>query len=93
MTTRYQQSQIEDVAEIIHDSTHQTLEGYPFNWAERFADLFAADNPKCCIHCGYVKGTTEICDSADGQLRDEHAFEYGFDREQFLEACGLEGDG
>ncbi|KKM72049.1 hypothetical protein LCGC14_1424500 [marine sediment metagenome] len=54
-----------------------------------FADLFATDNPACCIHCGYLEGTTDICDSSDGRIREEHLFEGGFDREQFLAACGL----
>ncbi len=93
MTTRYQKRHYEDVARIIVGHNGGLLDTYsPANHkclADDFADLFAADNPKCCIHCGYVKGTTEICDSANGQLRDEHTFEYGFDRDQFLVACGL----
>ncbi len=91
MTTRYQEKHYEDVAYIfatrgMPDIVRAQLTG-------DFADLFAADNPKCCIHCGYVKGATEICDPAGGPLRDEHTFEYGFDRDQFLTACGLESEG
>ena len=98
MTTRYQKSQIEDVARLIKDSWPEAVpedvnEVILFSLANKFADLFAADNPKCCIHCGYVKGATDICDSADGRLRDEHTFEYGFDRDKFLTACGLKKEG
>ena len=81
-TTRYQKSQIEDVAGIIHDSIHQTLEGYPFNWVERFADLFAADNPKRCT----FHGDHNIGYSVDCKIT-------GFNRERFLAACGLEREG
>ena len=91
--SRFTKEHYEDVARLLNKqpvasvgSLYQAVK----RMGEDFAGLFAADNPKCCIHCGYVKGTTGICDSANGQLRDEHTFEYGFDREQFLAACGLE---
>ena len=91
MTTRYQKSQIEDVALIfatrgMPDIVRTQLTG-------DFADLFAADNLGRCTHCIRLEGTTAHCDSADGHLRDEHNFQGGFDREQFLIACGLESEG
>lgn len=93
---------IDDVAKILKDAGEESAHAGPAyrsmdwqtveNLAHDFADLFVTDNPKCCIHCGDTKGTTEVCASADGRLRDEHTFEYGFDPEQFLTACGLEGE-
>jgi len=90
--SRYSKQHYEDVARILNYQRYQACEDVSDaldEVSDKFADLFVADNPKCCIHCGYVKGSTEVCDSANGQLRDEHTFEYGFDREQFLAACGL----
>jgi len=60
--------------------------------ASQFADLFAADNPPYCIHCGAPAITDEVCASAGGRLYDEHLFEGGFNLEQFLAACGLESE-
>ncbi len=62
-----------------------------------FADLFAADDPPS-VYCGYC-GTTEgnpspiLC--PERGLDKVHSFVYhkGFDREQFLAACGLEEEG
>ena len=88
--SRYTKEHYEDVARLLR--AHH-LEGNDCDVQDvvrAFADLFATDNPILCIYCGYIKGTTEICDSADGRLRNEHLFEGGFDREQFLAACGLE---
>ena len=104
MSSRYSKKHYEDVARILKEQAtyysgivndgQAIVAGVVLGRTiQDFADLFTADNPKCCIHCGYVKGTTEICDSANGQLRDEHTFEYGFDREQFLAACGLKSEG
>ena len=57
---------------------------------QRFANLFAADNPAYCTHCS-CDGTIEcVCITAGGRTYDEHNFEGGFDRKQFLVACGLE---
>ncbi|MEE9569451.1 MAG: hypothetical protein V3W37_08700 [Candidatus Binatia bacterium] len=97
MKTRYQESQIEDVAQILKSQISSAL---PLNWvghiaetetnatvkrlAHRFADLFAADNPPTCIECGAHRDETD----PEGQCVN-HLFAYGFDREQFLEACGL----
>ena len=47
-----------------------------------FADLFAADNPKrCTFHGDHNVGYSEDCIIT------------GFDREQFLAACGLKKEG
>ena len=106
MTTRYQEKHYEDVARILktiwechcnspYDPNEpecadcQTRNGM----ARTFADLFAADNPPYCIHCGAPAITDEVCASAGGRLYDEHPFEGGFNREQFLAACGLESEG
>ena len=96
MTTRYQEKHYEDVARIL--SLRRAPKaggklGHILNVglagvAVGFADLFAADNgPPLCTYCGDAKGTTAIC------TKVEHNFKGGFDREQFLEACGLESEG
>jgi len=95
MTTRYQKSQIEDTARILktmwechcnspHDPNGpecagcQTRDGM----VSAFADLFAADNPKrCTFHGDHNTGYSVDCEIT------------GFDREQFLAACGLESEG
>ena len=85
MTTRYQKRHYEDVAEIVLNHIWHRPVGYMSrDLAEDFADLFAADNPPFCSDCGDEKGTT-ICTHSCG---DHHAFIGGFDREQFLTACG-----
>ncbi|KKM04345.1 hypothetical protein LCGC14_1765150 [marine sediment metagenome] len=85
MTTRYQKSQIEDVARIL--SYHTTAAGMDdeqermqwLTWiAKSFVDLFAADNPPRCSTCG-----ASVCSQRG------HVFASGFDRERFLAACGL----
>ena len=92
----YTKQQYEDVAGILKD---QLSSAAPLNWvghiaevetnatvkriAYRFADLFAADNPLRCTWCADVG--TRFCD-VPGQ---EHTFDSGFDREQFLADCGL----
>jgi len=51
----------------------------PVSLINRFADLFAADNTKrCSFHGDHDTGYSEDCKIT------------GFDREQFLTACGLE---
>ncbi len=87
MTTRYQKSQIEDVAGIIaaglaehpeRPNRTPTLRAV----ARQFADLFAADNPKrCTFHGDHDTGYSEDCKIT------------GFSRKQFLAACGLESEG
>jgi hypothetical protein len=91
MKTRYQEKHYEDVAGILN--THRTSQTR-WAWsnaastvlAKAFADLFAADNPPGCIHCNKSPGVSSACRSP--YMR--HHFEGGFDREQFLAACGLE---
>ena len=94
MTTRYQKSQIEDVAFIL--GCHTTAAGMDnekermewLTWiAKSFADLFAADNPPACIDCGAHRG------ERGGPSCEGHLFAGGFDRERFLAACGLESEG
>ncbi|KKN08696.1 hypothetical protein LCGC14_1053950 [marine sediment metagenome] len=54
-----------------------------------FADLFAADNPEVCRYCGDSPTAAKVrCVGHEGD--PFHNFEGGFNREQFLEACGLE---
>ncbi|KKL23086.1 hypothetical protein LCGC14_2428870 [marine sediment metagenome] len=75
MTTRYQKSQIEDVARLLEGNTllsdsHKINKP---NLVRAFADLFAADNPS------HWSSFTQSF--------------VGFDREQFLAACGLKKEG
>ncbi len=96
MTTRYQRSQIEDVARIL--SYHTTAAGMDderermewLTWITKsFIDLFAADNPPNCVDCGASStGESKFC----RQSIVNHKFEGGFNRERFLAACGLEID-
>ncbi len=94
MTTRYQKSHIEDVADLFRRA---------FTWAqeknvsseclevfvETFADLFAADNPEVCRYCEATEATAKVrCVGHEGD--PFHNFEGGFDPDAFLEACGLE---
>ncbi|KKL16312.1 hypothetical protein LCGC14_2496890 [marine sediment metagenome] len=93
MITRYQKEHYEDVARVL--SYHTTAAGMDdeqermqwLTWiAKSFIDLFAADNPRRCtahVACPYHH--------SDGRDNDCHI--YGFNRERFLEACGLESEG
>ena len=92
MTTRYQKSQVEDVARILSwhttaargDKDKKRMEEIGY-LCSHFADLFAANNPRRCtahIACPYHH--------SDGRDNDCHI--YGFDRERFLTACGLEAE-
>ena len=101
MTTRYQESQIEDVADLLSaairnntqdDRAHQfigqkTIEGICYS----FADLFVADNPPYdyCGHCGIQPPFHIPCVE-----REEHSIYHhkGFNRTDFLAACGLESE-
>jgi hypothetical protein len=99
---KYQKEHYEDVARVLRTATKCLCQRFASEgWfapdrfdrcdiVSAFADLFAADNPRRCTYCIYLEGTTEFCDPANGQHRDAHNFEGGFDREQFLAACGLE---
>ncbi len=59
--------------------------------ARDFADLFAADNPPTCTKCGVLCATQQAANyCADDAFEGEnHKWAGGFDREQFLAACGL----
>lgn len=87
MTTRYQEKHYEDAARILreHKGCCKT------EWvADDFADLFAANNPPTCRVCGEsAAGAPPPCERYDGH----HEWTGGFDREQFLSACGLESEG
>ena len=83
--SKYQEQHYEDVARMLSDQMLDTK--VTFNClAQRFANLFTADNPTQCTHCGDERGTTSICTRPN----EGHHFEGGFDRERFLKACGLE---
>jgi hypothetical protein len=99
MTTRYQKSQIEDVARTLVNFWADPINRFsylhvPPKLAQDFADLFAADNPPTCSICRLA--TTDLLEEAGCQYEPEsgttsqHDFEGGFDRERFLAACGLE---
>ncbi len=78
MTTRYQTEHYEDVAAILKFHCGQVS----IVVVGDFADLFAADNPKrCTFHGDHNIGYSKDCKIT------------GFDREQFLAACGLESEG
>ncbi|KKK70016.1 hypothetical protein LCGC14_2928230 [marine sediment metagenome] len=86
MTTRYQKSQIEDVAKILSKGA-RTVEIVTEDIARDFADLFAADNPnKCCGEA--VRDHFEYWDPS--VPKGEHHYQPGFNRARFLAACGLE---
>ena len=90
-TRRYQKSQIEDVAEVLATELAFQIEGWPGpvrNLVYAFADLFAADNPRRCACCGLPEGTLVGCFSQD----KKHASMDGFNRADFLAACGLESE-
>ena len=98
--SRYTKEHYEDVARLIKGSWPIEAEGREaeevvlFNLINKFADLFAEDDPPS-VYCGYC-GTTEgnpspiLC--PERGLDKVHSFIYhkGFNRKQFLEACGLE---
>ncbi|KKM24101.1 hypothetical protein LCGC14_1608510 [marine sediment metagenome] len=87
--SRYSKEHYEDVARIIVGHNGGLLDTYsPANHkclADDFAELFAADNPPSthCWHCGSNRNVVTDCTHV------EHNYG-GFDREQFLTACGLE---
>ncbi|KKL57997.1 hypothetical protein LCGC14_2229830 [marine sediment metagenome] len=91
MTTRYQKRHYEDVACILHKYYKGIAYGPGYNAcvASDFADLFAADNPPndYCGDCGIQPPFHVPCTE-----KEEHAIYHyqGFNRAQFLAACGLE---
>ena len=93
MTTRYQKRHYEDVARILRPYANTAERGMFQTIGDNFADLFAADNPDS-VYCAYCD-TTSPDDSCLGQHPEEEPFtyHYGFSRERFLAACGLESEG
>ena len=95
MNTRYQKSQIEDVARILSGWVPLSLkdEGSDVrfmleNLVAEFTGLFAADNPEVCRYCGATEATAKVrCVGREGD--PFHNFEGGFDCEKFLSVCGL----
>ena len=74
MASKYQKRHYEDVAKLV-----QSTNGCSIRYtAERFADLFATDNPGAC----------SLPDGHYGDCNSTRAS--GLDRERFLKACGLE---
>ena len=95
--SRYGKQHYEDVARILAEEKHfQETSGRPegmiaagtvINLKHTFADLFAADNPPSthCWRCGSNRNVVTIC------IRPNEEHHYGgFNRADFLEACGLE---
>jgi len=83
--SRYTKQHYEDVARILHKYYRGIAYGpdYSPGIAKDFADLFATANPPICRLCGANPGD----DTSAG-----HDFIDGFNRIQFLAACGLEPD-
>ncbi|KKM93912.1 hypothetical protein LCGC14_1203760 [marine sediment metagenome] len=78
MTTRYQSKHYEGVAKLI-----QRTNGCSIRYtAGQFADLFAADNPPFCRTCNVAH---TIFYASEGM----HDYDGGFNRAEFLAACGL----
>ncbi|KKN01744.1 hypothetical protein LCGC14_1124700 [marine sediment metagenome] len=100
MTTRYQEKHYEDVAQIlaaaVEESEHEGPTYRAMDWqtvenlAHDFVALFVTDNPLVCRQCGDDEGSTARCLPDEPTV--EHSYD-GFDREQFLTACGLESEG
>jgi len=97
MTTRYQERHYEDVAKALKENRAWAIEldssharGVMAATIGTFADLFAADNPPTCLHCGQEAiELSDTCPAGEG-FGAPHAHTQGFDRERFLTACGLE---
>ena len=77
--SRYSKEHYEDVAKLLKKAPAATdMKAW---FIQKFADLFAADNPAACDVCGQPN---------DEMLVGLHTFKGGFNREPFLAACGLE---
>ena len=99
--SRYTKEHYEDVALVLsekriyfshlyNDSQAIVAEQVVDRIAHSLADLFATDNPDYCGYCGVPSDTvTSLCPER-ATMKLNHAFIGGFDREQFLAACGLE---
>ena len=86
--SRYTKQHYEDVARLINESwplavPEDVNEVILFGLANKFADLFAADNPRTCVYHYPSEHNKNI-------RRDDGCDMQGFDRELFLAACGLE---
>lgn len=90
----YQKQHYEDVAYILGGIRHTWQPDIRFDgftnlvWrktVERFADTFAADNPRKCSRCWLTEGALDPCRT----FNKKHNFVDSFDREAFLKACGL----
>lgn len=77
MTTRYQETYYEDVAQLLNK--HHSSPSLCFD----FADRFAADDPPLCLPCGVPHSRFHASEGL-------HEYKGGFDRKRFLAACGLE---
>ena len=98
--SRYTKEHYEDVARTIrlerehweglpNDAQTAMAESILTHWSNSLADLFAADNPPTCIDCGRPEGRPYgECTTRKTLLKDEHRFMGGFNRKQFLAACG-----
>ena len=78
---RYRQEHYEDVAALLRGHNTATYDGHKLMLSSltlSFSDLFAADNPKRCTFHG----------DHDGKYSEDCKVT-GFDRAQFLIACGL----
>ncbi len=85
--SRYTKEHYEDVAAIL--LPHCPGNSQIGQIVKDFADLFAADNPPKCIHCGRSGAeAVGLCLGPQDYLNHEVAG--GFNCEQFLTACGLE---
>ena len=88
--SRYTKEQCEDIASLLaKKSPNHPAMIMVKAICKDFADLFAADNPPICLHCGQDVELGDTCPAGDG-VGAPHAHTQGFDREQFLEACRLE---
>ncbi len=89
--SRYSKQHYEDVATILRnefkDWSPQYQRPIPYI-AIAFANLFAADNPLRCAYCNSSQGADAFLRCTDGG--EQHLFTEGFNRDQFLAACGLE---
>ncbi len=83
--SRYSKKHYEDVARILGHHNGPYADVVVPHLTREFADLFAADNlPSThCWHCGSNRNVVTDCTHV------KHNYG-GFDREQFLAACGLE---
>lgn len=100
MTTRYQKQHYEEQAKLLRDyvtsggcGADEPKDPKGSRIINSFADLFAADNPPYCGCCQAEHPREgEVCTAAEYGTPGDHNF-LGFDRAQFLAACGLESEG